>query len=71
MKRKVSGVCSLFKKTGKRSSTTQYRLINPLSIISKVFEFIINKNVVEYLDKTNSLASSSIGLHRPDSLLTL
>lgn len=42
---KVFAVCPVFKNVGKHSSQSQYQSINLLSIISKFFESIINKNL--------------------------
>lgn len=52
---KVSIVCPVFKNAGKRSSPSQCKPINLLSVISKLFE-AKNKKFLEHLDKNNFLS---------------
>lgn len=54
---KLSIVCCVFKNAGKHSSPLQYHPIDFLSIISKHFDFIINKEVVNHLTRNNLLSN--------------
>ena len=58
---KVSSVCPVFKNAGERSSSSQYRPISLLSIISKIFESILNKHLVDYLRANNLLHDVQYG----------
>ena len=45
---KTSAVCPVFKNAGDKSAPSQYRPISLLSIISKLFESVINKGVLDH-----------------------
>ena len=50
---KVSSVVPVFKNVGKRSTTKNYRRISLLSVVSKVFEKLVNNRIVEHLEKSD------------------
>ena len=58
---KISSVCPVFKNSGDRSSPSQYRPISLLSVMSKLFESVINKRVTQHLTKNNLLCDEQYG----------
>ena len=48
---KVSSVVPVFKNVGERSTAKNYRPVNLLSVVSKVFEKLVNNRIVDHLDK--------------------
>ena len=66
---KVSSVCPIFKNSGERSSPSQYRPINLLSVISKIIESILNRHILNHLSKNNLLAVGSMAFDLPGLLL--
>lgn len=54
-------MCPVFKNKGERSDPSNYRPISLLSIISKIFEFILNMHLKTYLDKNNLLSDNQYG----------
>ena len=58
---KTSAVCPVFKNAGDKSAPSQYRPISLLSIISKLFESVINKGVLDHLVKNNLLTDVQYG----------
>ena len=58
---KTSAVCPVFKNAGDKSAPSQYRPISLLSIISKLFESVINKGVIDHLVKNNLLSDVQYG----------
>ena len=48
---KVSSVVSVFKNVGERSTAKSYRPVSLLSVVSKVFEKLVNNRIVGYLEK--------------------
>ena len=48
---KVSSVVPVFKNVGERSTAKNYRPVNLLSVVSKVFEKLVNDRIVGYLEK--------------------
>ena len=48
---KVSSVVPVFRNVGKRSTAKNYRLVSMLSVISKVFEKLVNNRIVDHLEK--------------------
>ena len=41
----------VFKNVGERSTAKNYRLVSLLSVVSKVFEKLVNNRIIEYLEK--------------------
>ena len=48
---KVSSVVSVFKNVGERSTAKNYRPVSLLSVVSKVFEKLVNNRIVDHLEK--------------------
>ena len=48
---KVSSVVLVFKNVGERSTAKNYRRISVLSVVSKVFEKLVNNRIVDHLEK--------------------
>ena len=48
---KVSSMVPVFKNVGERSAAKNYRPVSLLSVVSKVFEKLVNNRVVDYLEK--------------------
>ena len=48
---KVSSVVPVFKNVGKRSTAKNYFPISLLSVVSKVFEKLVNNRIVDHLQK--------------------
>ena len=48
---KVSSVVPVFRNVGKRSTAKNYRLVSILSVVSKVFEKLVNNRIVDHLEK--------------------
>ena len=48
---KVSTVVPVFKNVGERSATKNYRPVSLLSVVSKVFEKLVNNRIVDHLEK--------------------
>ena len=51
---KVSSVVPVFKKIGKRSSAKNYCPVSLLSVVSEVFEKLVNKRIVNHLEKSGN-----------------
>ena len=49
---KVSSVVSVFKNVGERSTAKNYRSVSLLSVISKIFEKLVNNKIVDNLEKS-------------------
>ena len=48
---KVSSVVPVFKNVGERSTAKNYHPVSLLSVVSKVFEKLVNNRIVDHLDK--------------------
>ena len=48
---KVSSVVPIVKNVGERSTAKNYRPVSLLSVISKVFEKLVNNSIVDHLEK--------------------
>ena len=44
-------VVSVFKNVGERSTAKTYRPVSLLSVVSKVFEKLVNNRIVDHLEK--------------------
>ena len=49
--RKVSSVVPVFKNVGERSTAKNYRPLSLLSVVSKVFETLVNNRIVDHVGK--------------------
>ena len=52
---KVSLVVPVFKNVGKRSTAKNYHPVSLLSVVSKIFEKLVNNRIVDYLEKCGLL----------------
>ena len=57
---KVSSVVPVFKNVGERPTAKNYHLVSLLSVVSKVFENLVNNRIVDHLDKCGLFLISSI-----------
>ena len=48
---KISSVVPVFKNVGERPTAKNYRTVSLLSVVSKVFEKLVNNRIVDYLEK--------------------
>ena len=48
---KVSSVVPVFKNVGERSTAKNYRPVSLLSVVSKVFEKLVNNRIIDHLEK--------------------
>ena len=58
---KVSSVVPVFKNVGKRSTTKNYRPVSLLSVVSKVFERLVNNRIVDHLEKCGLFSDFQYG----------
>ena len=66
---KVSSVVPAFKNTGERSTAKKYRPVSLLSVVSKVFEKLVNNRIVDHLEKCGLFLIFSMVLGLLDQLL--
>ena len=50
---KVSSVVPVFKNVGKKSTAKNYQLVSLVSVVSKVFEKLVNNRIVDHLGKSD------------------
>ena len=55
---KVSLVVPLFKNVGERSTAKNYHPVSLLSLVSKVFEKLVNNRIVDHLEKCGLFSDS-------------
>ena len=48
---KVSSVVPVFKNVGKRSTAKNFRRVSLLSVVSKLFEKLVNDRIVDHIEK--------------------
>ena len=65
---KVSSVVPVFKNVRERSAAKDYDPVSLLSVVSKVFEQLVNNRIVEYLEKCGLFLIFSIVLGLLDQL---
>ena len=65
---KVSSMVPVFKNVGERSTTKNYRPVSLLSVVSKVFEKLVNNRIVDHLGNVAFFLISSMVLGLLDQL---
>ena len=68
---KVSSVVSVFKNVGERSTAKNYRLVSLHSVVSKVFEKLVNNRIVDYLAKCGLFSDFQYGFRSSRSTADL
>ena len=58
---KVSSVVPVFKNFGERSTAKNYHSVSLLSVISKVFEKLVNNRIVDRLEKCGLFSDFQYG----------
>ena len=58
---KISSVVPVFKNVGERSTAKNYRTVSLLSVVSKVFEKLVNNRNVDYLEKCGLFSDFQYG----------
>ena len=58
---KVSSVVPVFKNVGERSTAKNYRPVSLLSVVSKVFEKLLNNRIVDHLEKCDLSSDFQFG----------
>ena len=58
---KVSSVVPVFKNVGERSTAKNYRPVCLLSVVSKVFEKLVNNRIVDHLEKCGLFSDFQYG----------
>ena len=58
---KVSSVVPVFKNVGERSTAKNYRLVSLLSVVSKVFEKLVNNRIIDHLEKCGLFSDFQYG----------
>ena len=58
---KVSSGVLFFKNTGERSTAKNYRPVSLLSVVSKVFEKLVNNRIVDHLEKCGLFSDFQYG----------
>ena len=58
---KVSSVVPIFKNVGERFTAKNYRPVSLLSVVSKVFEKLVNNRIVDHLEKCGLVSDFQYG----------
>ena len=58
---KISSVVPVFKNVGERSTAESYRPVGLLSVVSKVFEKLLNNRIVDHLEKSSIFSDFQYG----------
>ena len=58
---KVSSVVPVFKNVGERSTAKNYRPVSLLSVVSKVFEKLVNNRIADHLEKCDLFSDFQYG----------
>ena len=58
---KVSSVVPIFKNVGERSTAKNYHRVSLLSMVSKVFEKLVNNRTVDHLEKSGLFSDCQYG----------
>ena len=64
----VSSVVHVFKNVGEKYTAKNYQPVNPLSVVGKVFEKLVNNRIVDHLQKCGLFFIFSMVLGLPDEL---
>ena len=70
-RRKVSPVVPVLKNVGKRSTAKSYRPVSLLSVVSKVFEELVNNRIVDHLEKCGHFSDFQYGFRSSRSTADL
>ena len=68
---KVSSVIPVFKNVGKSSNTKNYHPVSLLSVVSKIFEKLVNNRTVDHLEKCGLLSDFQCGFRSSRSTAEL
>ena len=68
---KVSSVVSVFKNVGKRSTAKNYCAVGLLSVVSKVFQKLVNYRIVDHLDRCGLFSDFQYGFRSSQSTADL
>ena len=68
---KVSSVLPVFKNVGERSSAKNYHPVSLLSVVSKVFEKLVNNKIVDHLEKCGLFSDFQYGFRSSPSTADL
>ena len=68
---KVSSVVAVFKNVWERSTAKNYRPVSLLSVVSKVFEKLVNNRIVDHLDKCGLFSDIQYGFRSSRSTVDL
>ena len=68
---KVSTVLPVFKNFGERSTAKSYRPVSLLSVVSKVFEKLVNNRIVDHLEKCGLFSDFQYGFRSSRSTADL
>ena len=68
---KVSSVVPVFKNVGERSTAKNYRPVSLLSVVSKVFEKLVNNRIVDHLEKCDLFSDFQYGFRSSPSTADL
>ena len=69
--RNVSSVVPIFKNVGGRSTVTDYHPVSLLSVVSKVFEKLVNSRIVDHLEKCGLFSDFQYGFRSSRSTADL
>ena len=68
---KVSSMVPIFKNVGERSTVKNYHPVSLLSVVSKVFEKLVNNRIVDHLEKCGLFSDSQYGFRSSRSTVDL
>ena len=68
---KVSLVVPVFKNVGERSTDNNYQPVSLLSVVSKVFENLINNTIVDHVDKFGFFSDFQYGFRSSGATIDL
>ena len=68
---KVSSVVPVFKNTGERSTAKNYHPVSLLSVVSKIFEKLVNNRIVDHLEECGLFSDFQYGFRSSQSTADL